>query len=52
MDQSIRFAGKLKSAGVPVRLVVLEGEKHGFTDAGNQASMKTMMEFLGERLRK
>jgi len=52
VDQSIRLAEKLKSAGVPVRLVVLEGEKHGFTDAGNQASMKTMMEFLTERLRK
>lgn len=51
VDQSIRLAEKLKSAGVPVRLVVMEGEKHGFTDAGNEASMKTMLEFLTERLR-
>jgi len=52
VDQSIRLAEKLKNAGVPARLVILEGEKHGFTDAGNEASMKTMMEFLTERLRK
>ena len=52
VDQSIRLAEKLKSLGVPARLVILEGEKHGFTNAGNEASMKTMMEFLAERLRK
>lgn len=52
VDQSIRFAERLKSAGASVRLVILDGEKHGFTDAGNEASMKTMMEFLGEKLGK
>jgi acetyl esterase/lipase len=52
VDQSIRLAARLKDAGVPARLVILEGEKHGFTDAGNQASMKTMMEFLAEQLGK
>jgi len=52
VDQSKRLTAKLREFGVPVRLVILEREKHGFTDAGNQESMKTMMEFLGERLRK
>jgi len=52
VDQSKLLAAKLREFGVPVRLVILEREKHGFTDAGNQESMKTMMEFLRERLRK
>ena len=46
VDQSRRLAGKLRGAGVPVELVVLEGEGHGFTDAHNQESMKRMMAFL------
>jgi acetyl esterase/lipase len=52
VDQSKRLAERLRSFGVPVRLVVLEGEKHGFSDAHNQECMKQMMEFLGERLKK
>ena len=52
VDQSKRLAERLKSFGVPVRLVVLEGEKHGFTDAHNQECMKQMMAFLGERLKR
>jgi len=52
VDQSRRLAEKLKSFGVPAELVVLEGEHHGFTDANNQKSMKKMMDFLAERLKK
>jgi acetyl esterase/lipase len=52
VDQSKRLAERLKSFGVPVRLVVLEGEKHGFSDAHNQECMKQMMAFLGERLKR
>jgi acetyl esterase/lipase len=51
VDQSRRLAERLKSFGVPVRLVVLEGERHGFRDAHNQECMRQMMEFLGERLK-
>lgn len=50
VDQSKRLAAKLRELGVPVRLVILEREKHGFTDAGNQESMKTMMQFLAKWL--
>ena len=52
VDQSKRLAERLKSFGVPVRLVVLEGEGHGFTDAHNQECMMQMMAFLGERLKR
>ena len=52
VDQSRRLAEKLWSLGVPAQLVVLEGEGHGFTDARNQESMKKMLDFLAERLRK
>ena len=52
VDQSKRLARKLKSFGVAVQLVLLEGERHGFTDAKNQESMKKMMDFLAERLKK
>lgn len=52
VDQSKRLAQKLKSFGVPVQLVLLEGEHHGFTDAKNQESMKKMMDFLAERLKR
>jgi acetyl esterase/lipase len=52
VDQSKRLAGKLTSAGVPVQLVILDGERHGFSDANNQKAMRKMLDFLGERLRK
>ena len=52
VDQSKRLADKLKNAGVPVQLVVLEGERHGFSDANNQKAMREMLDFLGERLKK
>jgi acetyl esterase/lipase len=52
VDQSKRLADKLKSAGVPVQLVILDGERHGFSDANNQKAMRQMLDFLGERLRK
>ena len=52
VDQSVRMAKKLKDAGVPTQIVVLEGEGHGFTDATNQKSMQQMLDFLTERLRK
>ncbi|MFI5119907.1 MAG: alpha/beta hydrolase fold domain-containing protein [Thermoanaerobaculia bacterium] len=51
VDQSKRLAEKLKSVGVPARMVALEGEGHGFTDAGNQMAMKQMLDFLRERLK-
>ena len=52
VDQSRRLAEKLRGAGVPVELVVFEGERHGFTDAHNQESMKRMMAFLDATLKK
>lgn len=52
VDQSRRLAGKLKMLGVPARLVELEGEGHGFSDANNQKSMQQMLDFLGEWLKK
>ena len=52
VDQSRRLAEKLKSLGVPTQLVVLAGERHGFTDATNQECMKKMSAFLAERLKK
>ncbi|MCM3876403.1 MAG: alpha/beta hydrolase [Thermoanaerobaculia bacterium] len=52
VDQSKRLAQKLKSFGVSVQLVLLEGERHGFTDAKNQESMKKMLDFLAERLKR
>jgi acetyl esterase/lipase len=52
VDQSRRMAERLKTFGVSVDLVVLEGERHGFTDARNQESMKKMLDFLAERLKK
>lgn len=51
VDQSIRFAEKLTSVGVPAQLVVLQGEGHGFTDATNQKAMQQMLDFLGQRLK-
>jgi acetyl esterase/lipase len=51
-EQSKRLAAKLQAVGVPARVVLLEGEGHGFTDAGNQKAMQQMLGFLGERLRK
>lgn len=52
VGQSKRLADKLKSAGVPVQVVILEGERHGFSDANNQKAMRLMLEFLGEQLKK
>ncbi len=52
VDQSVRMAQRLKDAGVPAQIVVLEGEGHGFTDATNQKSMQQMLDFLAERLKK
>ncbi len=52
VDQSKRLADKLKGAGVPVQVVILDGERHGFSDANNQKAMRQMLDFLGERLRK
>ncbi len=51
VDQSKRLAEKLKSFGVPVELVILEGEGHGFSDANNQKCMQQMLDFLGPRLK-
>ena len=50
-DQSRRMAERLTQAGVPARVVALEGEGHGFSDAGNQRSMQQMLDFLAERLK-
>ena len=51
VDQSMSLARKLTLAGVPVQMITLEGEGHGFTDPGNQKSMQQMLDFLGRRLR-
>jgi acetyl esterase/lipase len=51
LDQSKRLAEKLKGVGVSARVVVLEGEGHGFSDAANRQAMTEMMDFLGERLK-
>jgi acetyl esterase/lipase len=51
VDQSRRLADKLKGVGASVRVVMLEGEGHGFTDANNQICMKQMVAFLDEQLR-
>jgi dipeptidyl aminopeptidase/acylaminoacyl peptidase len=51
LDQSKRLAEKLQGVGVPARVVVLEGEGHGVSDAKNQQAMKEMLDFLGERLK-
>lgn len=52
VDQSMRLAETLKQAGVPARMVALEGEGHGFTDARNQEAMRQMLDFLDERLKR
>jgi len=52
VDQSTRLADKLKGAGVPVQVVILDGERHGFGDANNQKAMRQMLDFLAERLKK
>lgn len=51
VDQSRRLAERLTQAGVPARVIALEGEGHGFGDAGNQRSMQQMLDFLAERLK-
>ena len=51
VDQSRRMADRLTRVGVPARMVALEGEGHGFSDAGNQRSMQQMLDFLAERLK-
>ena len=52
IDQSRRLAEKLSKLGVPVQMVALEGEGHGFSDGNNQKSMQRMLDFLAERLQK
>lgn len=49
--QSLRFAEKLRAAGVQVDLMTLEGEGHGFTDEGNRKSTQRMLEFLARALK-
>ncbi|MEO8005442.1 MAG: alpha/beta hydrolase [Betaproteobacteria bacterium] len=51
IDQSRRLAETLKKAGVPTRMVALEGEGHGFSDPNNQEAMRQMLDFLSERLK-
>jgi acetyl esterase/lipase len=51
VDQSIRLAEKLRQVGVPADMVALEGEGHGFSDAGNQRSMQQMLAFLSKHLK-
>jgi acetyl esterase/lipase len=50
--QSIHMAEKLKTAGVSVEVNVMEGERHGFSDAGNQRSMRRMLDFLDANLKR
>ena len=51
LNQSQRLADKLKEVEVPARVVVLQGEGHGFSDATNQQAMKEMLNFLADRLK-
>ena len=49
--QSQRMAAALKSAGKPVRLVVLPGEDHWLSDAATRQQMLRELEtFLSEQL--
>jgi acetyl esterase/lipase len=52
IDQATRLAQALQAQGVPVQMLTLEGEGHGFTDAGNRKAMQQMLEFLGDRLQR
>jgi acetyl esterase/lipase len=52
VDQSKRLAKKLQGAGVPARVVVFEGDGHGFSKANNEKAIKEMYAFLAERLKK
>lgn len=52
VDQSRRLGEKLKSAGVPAEVNVLEGEGHGFTHTSNQKAMQRMLDFLDARLKR
>lgn len=52
IDQSKRLAARLRQVGVSARLVTLEGEGHGFSDAANQRAMRQMLDFLDEQLKK
>ncbi len=48
-DQSERFAAMLTERGVPCRLVVFEGESHGFRMAATiEASLRAELEFYQE----
>ena len=45
-DQSRRFAALLEERGVPCRLVLFEGESHGFRRAETiEASLRAELEF-------
>ncbi len=46
VDQARRFAAKLKEAGVPVELVIEEGEGHGFSKDAFGRAITKMHEFL------
>ena len=51
VGQSRRLAETLERMGVPTQVIALEGEGHGFTDAGNQKAMRQMLDFLDQRLK-
>ncbi len=52
VDQSKRLAKKLTEVGVAAKVVVFEGDGHGFSNANNQKALKEMVAFLAERLKK
>lgn len=50
VDQARRFAARLKEAGVPVELVIEDGERHGFSKDAIVRSITQMHEFLKREL--
>jgi acetyl esterase/lipase len=50
VDQARRFADKLKQAGVPVELVIEEGEGHGFSKEAIVRAITRMHEFLKQEI--
>ncbi|HEX3150905.1 MAG TPA: alpha/beta hydrolase [Gemmataceae bacterium] len=52
IEQSRSLAAKLKDVGVPVKLVEVEGEGHGWEGKSVNETTRETIKFLGERLKK
>lgn len=51
VDQATEFDAAMKKAGASHQLLLLEGEKHGFTQKGNKAAGEAMYKFFDAHLR-